>query len=143
MSQTKCSEIYNNNCAAIDQHNCHRQDTLKVERKMQTKSWDKCVTSSIFGMYCVDEWLMYRGCTTDTLHKEPDLKQQEFYCVLAEELIDDNIRRRKGTRRSQNDPQNRRSASYYTMNLIPELQALRSKKRHKNGTTNRFCNQGR
>ena len=30
----------------------------------------------------------YRGCTTDTLHKEPDLNQQEFYFVLAEELIE-------------------------------------------------------
>ena len=76
VSQPKCSEIYYNNCAAIDQHNRHRQDTLKAERKMQTKSWDKRVNSSTFGMYCVDAWLMYHGCTTDTLHKEPDLNQQ-------------------------------------------------------------------
>ena len=79
-------------------------------------------------MYCVDAWLMYRGCNTDTLHKEPDLNQQEFYCVLAEELIDNNIRRRRGTRRSQNDPQNMRSVSHDTMNLIPELRSIRSKK---------------
>ena len=95
---------------------------------MQTKSWDKRVTSSIFGMYCVDAWLMYRGCTTDTLHTEPDLDQQEFYCVLAEELIENNIRRRKGTRSSQRDPQNMRSASHDTMNLKPELRATRAKK---------------
>ena len=143
MSQPKCSEIYYNNCAAIDQHNCHRQDTLKVERKMQTKSWEKRLTSSIFGVYCVDAWLMYRGCTTDTLYKEPDLDQQEFYCVLSEELIDNNIRRRRGTRRSQRDPQNMRSASHDTMNLIPELRATVSKKRHKNGTMTKFCKQGR
>ena len=79
-------------------------------------------------MYCVDAWLMYRGCTTDTLHKDPDLDQQEFYCVLAEELIDNNIRRRRGTRRSQRDPQNMRSASHDTMILIPELRAIRAKK---------------
>ena len=54
VSHTKCSKIYYNTCSAIDQHNRHRQDTLKVEQKMQTKSWDKCVTSSIFGVYCVD-----------------------------------------------------------------------------------------
>ena len=105
MYQPKCSEIYYNTCAAIDQHNLHRQDTLKVERKMQTKSWEKRLTSSIFGMYCMDAWLMYRGFNTDTLHKEPDLDQQELYCVLAEELIENNVRRRRGTRRSQNDPQ--------------------------------------
>ena len=79
-------------------------------------------------MYCVDAWLMYLRCTTDTLHKEPDLNQQEFYCLLEEELIDNNIRRRRVTRRSQNDPQNMISASHDTMNLIPELRATRSKK---------------
>ena len=110
---------------------------------MQTKSWDKHVTSSIFGMYCVDAWLMYHGFTTDKLHKEPDMNQQEFYFVLAEELIDNSIRRRRVTRRSQNHPQNMRSTSHDTMNLIPELKATRSKKRHKNVTMTKFCKQGR
>ena len=129
MSQPKNSEIYYNTCAAIDQHNRHRQDPLKVERKRETRSWEKRLSSSIFGMYCVDAWLMYRGCTTDTLHKEPDLDQQELYCVLAEEIIDNNIRRRRGTRRSQRDPKNVISASHDTMNLIPELRATRAKKK--------------
>ena len=39
--QPKCSEIYYNTCAAIDQDNRHRQDTLKVERKIETKYWEK------------------------------------------------------------------------------------------------------
>ena len=86
---------------------------------------------------------MYRKCTTYTLHNEPDLNQQEFYCVLAEELIDNNIQRRRGTRRSQQDPQNMRSASHDTMNLKPELRATRAKKRHKNGTMTKFCKQWR
>ena len=81
----------------------------------------------------------YCGCTIDTLHKEPDLNQQEFYSVLAEELIYNNRWRRGGTRRSQNDPQNMRSASHDTMDLIPELRATRSKKRHKNGAMINFC----
>ena len=59
---------------------------------------------------------------------EPDLDQQGFYCVLAEELIDNDIRRRRGTRRSQLDPQNMRSASHNTMDIIPELRATRAKK---------------
>ena len=33
------------------------------------------------------------------------------------------------------------SASHDTMNLIPELRATRSKKRHKNGTMTKFCKQ--
>ena len=34
-------------------------------------------------------------------------------------------------------------ASHDTMNLIPELQATTSKKRHKNGTMTKLCKQGR
>ena len=38
-------------------------------------------------MYVVNVRLMHTGATTDTLHPEPKLDQQEFYCVFAEELI--------------------------------------------------------
>ena len=41
--QPKCSEIYYSVCGSIDQHNRHRQDTLKIETKIETKSWDKRV----------------------------------------------------------------------------------------------------
>ena len=71
VAQPKCSEIYYNTCAAIDQHNSHRQDTLCIKRKIETKIWDKRVTTSLFGMFVVDEWLMYTGATIDTLHPEP------------------------------------------------------------------------
>ena len=37
--------------------------------------------------FCSPKEKKYRGCTIDTLHKEPDLNQHELYCVLAEELI--------------------------------------------------------
>ena len=76
-------EIYYDTCAEIDQHNRHRQDTLCIERKIETKSWDKCVTTSLFGMYVVDTWLMYTGATTDTLQPELELDQQEFYCAFG------------------------------------------------------------
>ena len=54
VSQPKCSETYYDTCAAIDQHNRHRKDTLRLERKMQTLNWDKQVATSIFGMCCVE-----------------------------------------------------------------------------------------
>ena len=86
-------------------------------------------TSKILWLFfCSSKEKKYCGCTIDKIHKEPDLNQQELYCVLAEELIDNNIWRRGGTRRSQNVPQNMRSASHDTMNLIPELRATREKK---------------
>ena len=138
MSQPKYSKIYYNTCVAIDQHTHHRQDTLRAERKMQTKSWDKRVTTFIFGMYLVDVWLMYSGCTTDTIHAEPDLNQKEFYCVLAEELIDNNIQKRRGTRRSQSNHQNMSE----TVNAVPDLQET-SKKKLKNVTSTKYCKQVR
>ena len=57
---------------------------------MQTKGWDKRVTTSLFGMYVVDAWLMYKGCTTASAGATPKLTQKEFDCQLAEELIDNN-----------------------------------------------------
>ena len=48
VSHPNRSEIYYNTCAAINQHNRYRQYTLKLKRKMQTKSWEKRVTSSMF-----------------------------------------------------------------------------------------------
>ena len=88
VAQPKCSEIYYNTCAAIYQHNRHRQDTLGIKRKIETKIWDKCVTTSLFGMFVVDAWSMYNGATIDTLHPEPELGQQEFYFALKGELIE-------------------------------------------------------
>ena len=88
VAQPKCLDIYYNTCAAIYQHNHHRKDTLCIERKIETKIWDKRVTTFLFGIYVVDTWLIYTGATTDTLHPEPELKQQEFYCAFSEELIE-------------------------------------------------------
>ena len=45
----------------------------------------------IFGVYCVDSWLIHNECTTEYLHPDPQLNQQEFYSALAENLIDNNI----------------------------------------------------
>ena len=58
---------------------------------MQTKAWNKRVATSIFGIYYVDAWLMHRGCATDLLYPDSEQNQQEFYSVLAKELIDFNI----------------------------------------------------
>ena len=81
---------------------------------------------------------MYCRCTKDTLHEDPDLTQQEFYCILAEDLIENNIQKRRGTRRSQNNPQNIGPISSETVNLIPELRVTRAKKRYRNGTMTKF-----
>lgn len=105
--QPKVCKIYNDTSAAIDPHICHHQDTLQIERKMQTKSWDKRVTTSLFGMYVVDASLMYKGYTTARADATPKLSQKAFYCQLAKEPINNNqdkvqIRSRRRLDSSQN-----------------------------------------
>ena len=39
--QPKACEIYYATCGKIDLHNRHRQDTLKLETKIETKDWAK------------------------------------------------------------------------------------------------------
>ena len=38
--QPKATEVYYRTCGVIDQHNRHRQDNLKTEKKLETKKWD-------------------------------------------------------------------------------------------------------
>jgi hypothetical protein len=65
----------------IDQSNCHRQATLKLERKFKTHDWSDRVNHSIFGMSIVDTWLVYSQCTQT---EEED--QGAFYEYLAAEM---------------------------------------------------------
>ena len=83
--QPKAMEIYYRTCSVIDQHNQHRQDNLKTEKKLETKKWDMRVNLTIFSMIVVDTWLVYSQVTGST-----EL-QSEFYVHLAVELIDNNI----------------------------------------------------
>ena len=142
--QPKCSEIYYDVCASIDQHNRHRQDTLRIERKIETKSWDKRVTTSLFGIYVVDTWLMYKGATTDSVHPDPELNQQDFYCALAEELIErgDSRRNRRAGREGsvRTNPQQSNSLN---IDLIPVLRPVSKRKRNRDGSLTPNRSQGR
>ena len=55
--QPAAAEIYYSACAAVDQHNRDRQDTLCIELKLKTHDWARRVNLSIFGMIVVDTWL--------------------------------------------------------------------------------------
>ena len=113
-----------------------------MERKLQTKSWDKRVTSSIFAMYVVDAWLMYKGCTTAKQGDEPKLTQQEFYCQLAEELIDNNQERVRTRNHSQLE-KNNVCSMVSSQGTIPLLRATKKRKAGPKGKTTKFCAQGR
>lgn len=89
----KACEVYYTTCAVIDQHNRHRQDTLKLEKKVETTNWATRVGTTILGMILVDSWLVFKGATRTTE------SQSEFYNLLAEELIDNT--HDEGARRRQ------------------------------------------
>ena len=95
--QPKATEVYYRTCGVIDQHNRHRQDNLKTEKKLETKKWDMRVNLTIFSMIVVDTWLVYSQATGST-----EL-QSEFYVRLAEELIDNNIDSRPQRRRNSGE----------------------------------------
>ena len=85
--QPKAAEIYYNTCAMVDGHNRHRQATLMMERKVETKSWEKRVGMTILSMVIVDTWLVYKHAT------HTDMVQTQFYEELATNLIDNSYDR--------------------------------------------------
>jgi hypothetical protein len=93
----KACEVYNDTCAAIDKSNRHRQDTLKLQRKLETNNWATRVGTTILEIIFVDSWLVYRGATKTTE------KQAKFYTLLAEELIDNTFDEHGIRRRRQGD----------------------------------------
>ena len=95
--QPKVTEVYYRTCGVIDQHNRHRQDNLKTEKKLETKKWDMRVNLTIFLMIVVDTWLVYSQATGST-----EL-QSEFYVRLAEELIDNNVDSQPQCRRNSGE----------------------------------------
>lgn len=84
VQQPRVVEHYYGGCAAIDQHNRHRQDTLSLERKIEVKGWDKRVNIGLLAVCIVDSWLLYKGGRG----AKPALTQNRFYERLAEELVE-------------------------------------------------------
>ena len=110
--QPKAMEVYYRTCGVIDQHNCHRQDNLKAEKKLETKKWDMRVNLTIFSMIVVDTWLVYSQATGST-----EL-QSELYVHLAEELIDNNIDSRPQRQRNSGEDGSD-SNDEYTVMMCP------------------------
>ena len=142
MEQPKASEIYYNNCASIDQHNRHRQDTLKLETKVETNSWDKRVNTTLFGMCVVDTWLAWSQVNSNNVSTQSD-----FYRDLAEELIDNNFDRlgtpRKAGRHasSPNNLVDSRTG-HPRAGVAAHLTPTKKKRKKKNGEVTNHAKQG-
>ena len=63
VAHPKTEEVYYSAFVKIDQHNCHRQDTLNLENKLKVCDWTKIVNMTVFAMRVVNEWLGFNSCT--------------------------------------------------------------------------------
>ena len=144
--QPKAAEIYYKTCAAVDQHNRHRQATLKLETKLKTTDWSKRVNMTLLGITIVDTWLAWSQATGSKC------TQSEFYNDLAEELIDNNYDRVGGTGSRQQPTGSENSPM--TQNLInprtgtvragisTHLTPTKKKRKRKDGTVTNHLKQG-
>jgi hypothetical protein len=57
--QPLAAEVHNATCAVLDQYNRDLQNTLMIERKLQTHDWATRVSVSIFAIILIDCWLVY------------------------------------------------------------------------------------
>jgi Transposase IS4 len=137
--QPKAAETYYKAAGKIDQHNRTRQDTLQLERKLQTNNWDKRVNTTLFAMIVVDSFLLAKGCSGSLALKEPGF----FIQQLAEELIDNDYdkmatRNKKRSREVEPLPAAINTSLYLT-NPTPTKRLRQNKKTGKLS----ICKQGR
>jgi Transposase IS4 len=62
IAQTQCGQVYYEGCGKIDQHNRLRQDSLNLEKKVQTMDWSSRANHSILAMTVVDAFYLAQGC---------------------------------------------------------------------------------
>jgi hypothetical protein len=144
--QPKCAEVYYSTCSAIDKNNRHRQDTLKLERKIETTNWATRVGMSILGMVIVDSWLVYKAATTVQDEVET---QAQYYTYLAEELIDNTYddgqvsrRQRAGGTTPSPEVINRRTGAGRA-GVLAHLTPTKRKRKTKDGEVTKHSLQGR
>jgi hypothetical protein len=144
--QPLACEYYYSASGQIDRHNRHRSDTLCLEHKFRTHSWDVRVNMTILAIIIVDTWLVWDGCHKDSQYRET---QKEFYTLLAEELIDNSydirsmrIRTRGDMYQSPVRPGISVRTGTPTSGVGPHLTPTK-KKRMENGVTTNKVKQGR
>ena len=142
VDQPKAAETFYKAAGKIDQHNRHRQDSLRLERKLQTIDWSKRVNVTIFGMIVIDAFLLMKGCQSFSVLFDPKL----FIEQLALELVDNDYDRRslrRSTKQSREvdvlplSPEI--NTSIYLTNTTP---TKRMRKNKKTGALTQ-CKQGR
>ena len=91
--QPKASEIYYGDFSKIDRHNRCGQESLDIEKKLQTHEWDKRANLGILAMCVVDAWMCYSNA------KNVEETQEAYYLKLSEEILDNLLDANLVTRR--------------------------------------------
>jgi Transposase IS4 len=92
-------QTYYDSCQMIDRHNRQRQDSLDIEKKVQTVRWEKRVNLGLFGMMVVDAYHLYAGIREGFTC----LDSRGYFTSLAEQLIDNDYDRMTLRRRREED----------------------------------------
>ena len=144
--QPKAAEIYYSCCGKVDQNNRHRQDTLRIEHKIETNNWAARVNMSIVAMCLVDTWMVWKLAT------ESNQKQPDFYRDLSEEMIDNTFDAGGTTRhvwREQIRPRTSTDSSLFSRStgsirggIRAHLTPTKKKRKKRDGTLTNLAKQG-
>ena len=87
VAKPKAIATYFKGAGTIDRHNRIRADELRMDRNLATRHWDKRSNLGVLGIICVDAYLFFQQVAHADNKKTSCL---EFFCKLADELIDNN-----------------------------------------------------
>jgi Transposase IS4 len=147
--QPRAAEIYYSCCEKIDQHNRDRQDTLMLERKVQTKDWSLRVNMTLLGMIFVDTWKVWQQFTYN--NTEAIETQKSFYGTLSAEMIDNTYdkvtpvvgrKRRGGNEVERISPAVCRTTGAPRAGVSIHLTPTKKLRRKRDGTVTVQCKQG-
>ena len=87
VAQPKAIATYYKGAGTIDRHNRIRANELRMDRNLATRHWDKRFNLGVLGIICVDAYLFFQ----QVVHADNKMIScLEFFCKLADELIDNN-----------------------------------------------------
>jgi hypothetical protein len=87
VAQPKAIATYYKGASTIDRHNMIRADELRMDCNLATRHWDKRFNLGVLGIICVDAYLFFQ----QVVHADNKMIScLEFFCKLADELIDKN-----------------------------------------------------
>ena len=87
VAQPKAISTYYKGAGTIDRHNMICANELRMDRNLATRHWDKRFNLGVLGIICVDAYLFFQQVAHADNKKTSCL---EFFCKLADELIDNN-----------------------------------------------------